>query len=43
MKELLTVRVILALEDEFLNYLLTHLKNEKRQSLLVLFKKYSTG
>ncbi len=38
MKELLTVRVILALEDEFLNYLLTHLKNEKRQSLLVLLK-----
>jgi hypothetical protein len=38
MKELLTVRIILALENDFSQYLLRELKREKRQSLLLLLK-----
>lgn len=38
MKDLLTVRIIFALESDFLNYLITELKQDKRQTLLQLLK-----
>jgi hypothetical protein len=38
MKEMLTVRIINALENEFLQYLLLEIKKEKRQSLFILIK-----
>jgi len=38
MKELLTVRIVLALDNDFVQYLLLQLKNEKRQTLLLLIK-----